>query len=414
MSREIVVVGAGMVGVSVAWHLVRQGHSVTLVDRREPGRETSFGNAGIIQRESVCPYPFPRDLGTLMRVLPNREVDIRYRAAGMVSAASPLFQYWMNSSKSRYAKIVPEYASLITRCLEAHGTMIEASGADSLVRREGWLELYHTRKALDQRLADVRESSERYGVEFEVLDAAALQAKEPHLTPGPVGAIHWTQPWTVSDPGALAQSYADHFRQQGGRFLQAEVKAVEKAGHGWKVTTDREALEAEQLVVAMGPWSRDWLATLGLSVPLFVKRGYHMHYSGADSKASLNHWIMDAEIGFVLAPMDAGIRLTTGAELADLDASPSYKQLEAAERAARRLIPLGERRDPEPWKGARPCLPDMKPIIGPAPGQEGLWLALGHGHQGFTLGPVTGLLLSQMMAGETPEVDMAPFRADRF
>ncbi|MGM0535710.1 MAG: NAD(P)/FAD-dependent oxidoreductase [Pseudomonadota bacterium] len=414
MAREVVVMGAGIVGVSVAWHLARRGHSVTLVDRREPGRETSFGNAGIIQRESVQPYAFPRDLSTMLRVLPNRQVDIRYRPAGMVGAASPLLQYWINSGGSRYAKIVPEYASLIMRCLDTHGPMVEAAGADHLVQREGWLELYHTRKALDERIATARDNRERFGVEFEVLDPDALYARESYLKKGLVGAIHWTQPWTVTDPGALVQAYAEHFQQLGGRFVQAEVRGVEKRGKAWSVTTDEAVLEAEQLVVAMGPWSSKLLSSLGISVPLFVKRGYHMHYASADESARLNHWVMDAETGFLLEPMRAGIRLTTGAELADLDAPPRFNQLKAAEKAARKIYPLGERCDAEPWKGARPCLPDMKPIIGAAPGQDGLWLALGHGHQGFTLGPVTGLLLSQMMEGETPEVDMAPFRADRF
>jgi len=123
---------------------------------------------------------------------------------------------------------------------------------------------------------------------------------------------------------------------------------------------------------------------------------------------------MDAERGFLLEPMRAGIRLTTGAELADLESPPKYRQLAAAERAARELFPLGKRRDAEPWKGARPCLPDMKPVIGPAPEKPGLWLAFGHGHQGFTLGPATGELLAQMMDGEAPAVDMTPFAVDRF
>jgi len=108
MARNIIVLGAGMVGVSVAWHLVRRGHDVTLVDRREPGLETSFGNAGIIQREAVRPYAFPRDIGTLLRVVPNRQVDIRYRPTGMMSAAGPLLNYWLNSSGKRYERIVSE------------------------------------------------------------------------------------------------------------------------------------------------------------------------------------------------------------------------------------------------------------------------------------------------------------------
>ena len=107
MSREILVLGAGMVGVSVAWHLQQRGHQVTLVDRREPGREASFGNAGLIQREAVFPYGFPRDLATLLRVLPNRETDIRYQISGMLNAAGPLFSYWRHSAPARYQQIVP-------------------------------------------------------------------------------------------------------------------------------------------------------------------------------------------------------------------------------------------------------------------------------------------------------------------
>ncbi|MDZ7853011.1 MAG: FAD-dependent oxidoreductase [Halomonas sp.] len=413
MAREIVVLGAGMVGVSVAWHLARRGHSVTLVDRREPGRETSFGNAGIIQREAVRPYPFPRDLGTMLRVLPNRAVDIRYRPKGMLKAAMPLLQYWRNSAPKRYAKIVPEYASLICLSLDAHAPMIEAAGADSLVRRDGWLELYRTHEALSERLSDAEDNAKRFGVRYRALDAGELAAMEPDLAGDLAGAIHWEQPWTVADPGALVQAYARSFEAEGGRVQCSEIKDVTRHDGGWQVTTNAGVLEAEQVVMAMGPWSRDWLSNMGLELPLFVKRGYHMHY-GTTGSAKLNHWVMDAEVGYLLAPMQAGIRLTTGAELERLEAPPHPEQLAAAERAGKKLFPLGKRLDDEPWKGARPCTPDMKPVIGPAPGQQGLWLALGHGHQGFTLGPATGRLLAQMMEGETPDIDMVPFRADRF
>ena len=413
MAREIVVMGAGMVGVSVAWHLARRGHSVTLVDRREPGRETSFGNAGIIQREAVQPYPFPRDLATMLRVLPNRQVDIRYRPGGMLQSAGPLLQYWQNSAPKRYARIVPEYASLICLSLDAHAPMVEAAGADALVRRDGWLELYRSQEAMAARLRDVEENAKRFGVRYRALNAGELAAMEPELSGNLAGAIHWEQPWTVADPGGLVQAYARSFEAQGGRVWQTEVTDVSRQGNGWRVATEQGTLEAEQVVMAMGPWSRDWFSRLGLEIPLFVKRGYHMHYGTRDS-ATLNHWVMDAEVGYLLAPMQAGVRLTTGAELERLEAPPHLQQLAAAERVAKQLFPLGERLDDKPWKGARPCTPDMKPVIGPAPKQDGLWLALGHGHQGFTLGPATGRLLAQMMEGETPEIDMAPFRADRF
>jgi len=413
MARQTVVLGAGMVGVSIAWHLQQRGHQVTLVDRCQPGRETSFGNAGIIQREAVRPYAFPRDMKTILSVLPNNRVDIRYRPAGMINAASPLLSYWHHSSSRLYKKIIPEWASLIQLCLETHGLMIEAAGAEHLVRREGWLEIYRTPAKLAQRVKEAEESRSLYGVQFAVLDRAALMDKEPDLSSDIIGAIHWLDPWTVADPGGLVAAYAASFVEQGGRVLQTDINGFQQQGAGWTIDTAVEQLEAEEVVVALGPWAGEWLKKLGYHFPTFVKRGYHMHYA-TQPDAKLHYWLMDAEVGYLLAPMNAGVRLTTGAELDRLESPAHEQQLGAAEKVARTVFPLGERRDTAAWKGARPCLPDMKPVIGPASRHPGLWLAFGHGHQGFTLGPATGQLLADMMEGKSTAIDMAPFRAERF
>lgn len=402
-----------MVGVSIAWQLQQRGYQVTLVDRRQPGRETSFGNAGIIQREAVRPYPFPRDMKTILSVLPNRRVDIRYRPTGMVNAASPLLSYWHHSSSRLYKKIVPEYASLIQLCLEAHAPMIEASGADHLVRREGWLEIYRTQEKLAKRVKEAEEARELYGVQFTVLDRKALSEKEPQLDEKIIGAIHWLDPWTVADPGGLVAAYAASFEAMGGRIVQADITGVTQQDNAWTVTTSEESFNADEVVMALGPWAGQWMKPLGYHFPTFVKRGYHMHYA-TQPGAKLNYWLMDAEVGYLLAPMNAGVRLTTGAELDRLESPADEEQLGAAEKVARTIFPLAERKDSAAWKGARPCLPDMKPVIGPAPRHPGLWLAFGHGHQGFTLGPATGQLLADMMEDKPTAIDMTPFRADRF
>lgn len=413
MSRETIVLGAGMVGVSIAYHLVRRGRPVLLVDRRSPGQETSFGNAGIIQREAIYPYPFPHDLKTLLRVLPNRGIDIRYRPLDLVAAAGPLFTYWRNSFPGRYQKIVPEYASLIALSTQEHGPMIEAAGAAHLVRKEGWLELYRTVQALDARDQKARTAVKDYGVLAERLDRRQLDQLQPDLSSAAIGAIHWQNSWTVESPGDLVLAYAKAFETQGGRWLRAELRSVSPTANGWRVTTAEGAHEAAEAVIALGPWSARFVKKLGYNLPLFVKRGYHMHYAQPET-SRLRHWLMDAETGYLLEPMTAGIRLTTGAELANLDAPPSYGQLDAAEKVARELYPIGQRLEPLPWKGARPCTPDMKPIMGPAPNHTGLWFAFGHGHQGFTLGPATGRLLTELMEGEPTAIDMTPFRVERF
>ena len=414
MSRETIVLGAGIVGVSIAWHLVQRGRKVLLIDRRPPGLETSFGNAGIIQREAVRPYAFPHDLKTLLRVLPNRSIDIRYKPSGMFAAASPLLSYYLNSFPGRYNKIIPEYASIIALSTDEHDPMIKASGADALVQKRGWLELYRTEAELDIRHKEALEAANQ-GVVSRRIDRATLDEMQPGLSTDICGAIHWQNTWTVESPGDLVQAYARDFEAKGGEFLEAELNTiVQNAADNWTVTTSKGSYDAAEVVVALGPWSQDYLAPLNYNFPLFVKRGYHMHYQQPSIKSTLNYWIMDAEKGYLLEPMKAGIRLTTGAELANLDAPPAYGQLDAAEKVARKLFPIGARADKEPWKGARPCFPDMKPVIGPAPKHKGLWLAFGHGHQGFTLGPATGRLLGEMMDSETTAIDMQPFRADRF
>ena len=146
----------------------------------------------------------------------------------------------------------------------------------------------------------------------------------------------------------------------------------------------------------MGPWSDNLLARFGITVPLGVKRGYHMHFKAA-SNAKLRRPVVDAEYGYVLSEMKDGVRLTTGAEFALRDAPPTPSQMSRVEPIARTLFPLMERIEPQPWLGARPFLPDLLPMIGQVPGHQGLWVNFGHHHLGFTTGPTTGRLLAEMI-----------------
>lgn len=413
MGRQITILGAGMVGVSIAAYLRARGHDITLIDRKAPGRETSFGNAGLIQREAVAPYPFPRDVKTLCRVLPNKSGDIRYSLSAVLKNIIPLAQYWRNSNPRKFAHIVPEYASLIMHSTAEHDRMIKAARAEYLISRKGWLDVFHTRDVFEREQNNAREFNRRFGVTHRVLEPDMLQKMEPELSPHLAGAIHWTCSWTAFDPGALVTAYADWFVENGGTFEQAEAKSLIQTSNGWRVETNGGPFDSEVLVIAAGPWSKGLLDALHYRLPLFVERGYHMHYSCPQGKA-LNHDVCDFEKGYVLSPKLEGLRLATGAELNTLSAPPRYGQLEIAETQARNLFPLGERKDATPWMGGRPCLPDMKPVIGPSLVHRNLWLAFGHAHQGFTLGPVTGRLISEMIDGETPFVDPHPFRADRF
>lgn len=411
MASEVLVLGAGMVGVSTALALQQRGRQVVLVDRRPPGRETSYGNAGFIQREAVQPYAFPRSWQALWRVATGQGNDVHVHWTALPSLAGRLLRYWQFSAPAPYANTCAAYARLIAHCIAEHEPLMAAAGAQHLVRKEGWLQLYRQPALLEAALRHATQIAQAHGLDWAALDGPALVQLEPGLRETPAGAIHWRDPWTISDPGALVEHYAALFVQRGGRIAEGDADSLQQTGLGWRVQTRDGALEAEAAVLALGPWAEAHTRRLGYRLPLFAKRGYHRHYQGG---GTLRRPVLDTDHGVVLAPMQRGLRLTTGAEFANAGAPATPVQLQLAERAAERLLGLGQPVEAQPWLGARPCSADMLPVIGPAPRHRGLWFHFGHGHQGFTLGPASARLLAERMCGQTPYVDPAPYDPSRF
>ncbi|MEA3535970.1 FAD-binding oxidoreductase [Rhizobium sp. CC-YZS058] len=415
MKADVVVLGAGIVGLSTAIHLARRGKSVLLVDRRGVGEETSFGNAGLIQREGVVPYGFPHDFGALFRYALNNTIDAHYHVKALPGLVPFLIRYWWNSGFTQHQRIARLYAPLIENSITEHDDLIKASGADNLIQRDGWMKVFRTEKARDEAYREAERLSAGFGVHHQKLSSSEIKTIEPSIRAELAGGLRWSDPWSIRDPHSLNKAYLSYFQSLGGQIVAGDAATLEHVleGPGWRVASPDGPIEAMEVVVALGPWADTVTRKLGYRFPLAVKRGYHMHY-GSQEGAQLNNWVLDAEKGYFLAPMLRGIRLTTGAEFATRDAPKTPVQLDRAERVAREFYPLAERRDPEPWMGARPCTPDMMPIIGKAPRHQGLWFAFGHAHHGMTLGPVTGRALAELMTGDRTVVDLGPYRPERF
>lgn len=410
MKFDVVILGGGIVGTSVALQLQRRGLAVALVDRKAPGNETSLGNAGLIQREGVYPYAFPRDFASLARYAGNRATDVRFHSMAMPKLLPFLFKYWYHSRADRHAKIARAYAPLIEHCVSEHRELIEAAGAQSLLRTGGWIKAFRSNRAFDRAVFEASRWKDEFGIEFETLVDEVFREAEPSISPVLRAALRFTSSESICDPAGLVRAYAELFERLGGKVLVGDAMTLEPS---WRVSTQEGVVESESVVLAMGPWSGDVTAKFGYSLPLEVKRGYHMHYAAMPG-TKLNQPVLDAEVGYMITPMVRGIRLTTGVELGLRDSPKTPVQLEAVEPFARDIFPLGERVDAEPWLGCRPCTPDMMPVIGPAPRHKNLWFAFGHAHHGLTLGAITGRLIAEMMTGERPVVDPRPFRADRF
>ncbi|MFM0001297.1 FAD-binding oxidoreductase [Paraburkholderia dipogonis] len=412
MDFDVIVLGAGIVGVSSALHLQDRGRRVALVDRRGPGEETSFGNAGLIESSSVVPYAFPRNLGTLLRYARNRSTDLYWDYRALPSFAGWLARFWWESSPERLMAAAHDMLPLIRQSVAEHDALIERAGLEQLSSDKGWIEAFRTPAEFSRQAAAAEVTASTYGLHVAALDAAALAAREPGVATGFCGALHWQDPKSIVNPGALTKGYARLFEQGGGALLIGEATTLKAEGGAWTVETSSGRISARDVVVALGPWSDQVFAPLGYRIPLRAKRGYHMHYQ--PTKPILSMPLVDSQQGYVVAPMEGRLRLTTGVEIARRDAKPTGIQLERAERTARPTFGLGARLDERPWLGLRPCTPDMRPVIGPAARHKGLWFAFGHNHHGLTLGPVTGRLLAEMMTGAQPFIDARPFRPERF
>ena len=407
-----IVLGAGMAGVSAALQLQKRGWSVAIVDRKAPGLETSFGNAGIIQGEAVKPYPMPRDVATLFAIALGTSNTVRYDLRSLPGQASVLFQYWWNSAPRRHQAISVAYAKIISAATAEHRTLIAETSTENLVKREGFRALHRTKAAMDLAVEAAGRLRADYGVAYKALSPAELAQAEPALIETGAGAIQWLDAWTVSDPGGLVSEYAGLFQRLGGTLALGDAASLRQTpGSCWSVRTDDGDLEAEHVVVALGPWSPPLLRGFGYRFPMVRKRGYHMHYR---PKRTLNLPLRDDAFSYAMAPMTTGLRITTGADLSSGHGHALPPQLRRAEQAARQLLDLGAPIENQPWEGTRPCMPDMLPVVGAAKNHKGLWAHFGHGHQGFTLGPVTGRMLAELMSGETPFIDPSPLRPDRY
>jgi D-amino-acid dehydrogenase len=407
---DVVVLGAGIVGVSTAIAARQRGLSVMLVDRREPGRETSYGNAGVLSSGSILPLNRPSLWSALPGYVTNRHAALRWDPAWTIRNLGWVARFLANATSSQTRPRATALHGLIGASLKLHRQWIVEANAAQRIRETGWLKVWRSEavEAAKQEQAFLAE----YGIKSELLDRQAVSALEPDIVPVyKVGLLH-TQTASVDSPGAVVEAYARMFARAGGEIRQSEIRAIAAEGEGWRVMLSDGAISARHVVVALGPWSADLLRPLGYRVPLAFERGYHREFKPNPARA-LRRPIHDAEGSFLMAPMEQGIRLTTGVELTARDAPSSFAQLEAVVPVARGVIEFGDAVG-EPWRGSRPTLPDSLPMIGPAPRHRGLWLAFGNQHIGFTTGPASGAAIAAMIGGVAPTFDVRPFSPSRY
>lgn len=387
----IAILGAGMVGTATALALQARGHDCILIDRKPPGRETSYGNAGILQAEAMLPYALPHRPVELLRMALGHHNAVRLNWPALPGQTPGLLSYLRASLPRNLTRIGPLWREMIGEAMDRHTRLAAEAGAAHLMRSGGYWEVFTSPAALAEGVARAEALRRDHSVGSEILDPAAFAQAEPVFASGLAGAILWSDPQSCSNPGGLVAAYAGLFERRGGRIVRGDAGDLGAHGTGWRVAGE----EAERVVISLGPWSPDVLSRFGYRIPMIRKQGYHRHFS---APAMPSRPVMLSEQSAVLSPMERGLRIATAVELPGR-ARPDHRQLRRAETAARRLIDIGPPVEDTPWTGTRPCLPGMLPLVREAPRHPGLWLHFGHGHQGFTLGPATAWRLADAMEG---------------
>ncbi len=408
----VTVLGGGAVGLCTALDLAGHGIPVRLIDRDAPGQGASSGNAGVISPFSVVPQAMPG----VWRKAPGWLLDplgpVAVRARHLPRFLPWALRFLRNGTAGRARQVSAAMEGLTSGNIELYRRHLQGTGHEDLVRDSCYVLAHRDpRLASDTGLdAELRRAA---GARVEVIGADALHEMEPALSADFRAAVVIHGQSRATSPGRLMSVLAGKLRGLGGEILCREVKALRPAPEGgWRIYCTGEDLHAPRVVVAAGAWSARLLEPLGLRLPLEAERGYHVMFPAPG--IALNNSVMDANRKFVASSMEDGLRAAGTAEFAGLDAPPDPRRARTIAKIAKRMLPDLDDTGLTTWSGVRPSFPDSLPVIGEIPGHRGLYGAFGHSHYGLMMAPRTGTIMADLLRGSAPNLDLSPYRADRF
>ncbi len=410
-TQQIIVIGAGIVGVSTAIWLRRAGRDVTLIDRAEPGMGTSYGNAGVLAACAIAPVTAPglAPKGPKLLLDPNFPLFLRWPY--LPKLAPWLLRYLSHANDKDTRRIARGLTTVVADSLEQHQALAKGTAAEKWLCPSEYSFAYRDRTAY---LADAYVWALRREAGFvpDLLEGRDVQAKEPALGPATKMLAVLKNHGYILDPAAYVGALAGVFEGMGGKFVQAEVRDFDLTGGKIvAVNTDQGRFECANAVISTGVWSKPLMRKLGLNVPLESERGYHIVFKNPSVQPKMPIMISSAK--FVATPMSQGLRCAGVVEFGGLAAGPSTAPLKLLRKAAREVFPDMRADSEEEWMGHRPAPCDSLPLIGEI-GQTGVIAAFGHHHIGLTGGPKTGRMVADLLVENLINHDMAPFAPKRF
>ncbi len=412
---KVIVVGAGITGVSAAEWLRRDGHEVTLIDRVRPGdpAQTSYGNAGIVTRSGVVPSSVPGLIWKVPGMLLDRDSPLYLRWSYLPRLMPWLVQFLWNGRRAKVEEIARGLAPLVGDSVEQHLSLARGTPAERFIQRGFYTVLYRDRAAFegDAFGFGLRRAN---GFEWDEWDREALREYDPELSEAYTFGAALRDHGFITSPARYVAALAEHFEREGGTFLQGEVADITQTGDGRGAVTlvGGARRETDRVVLAAGVWSGKLAKRLGHHAAMESERGYHLMLTGVSHKPPMPYMVADAKLG--VSPMEEGLRFAGTADFGGLDGPALTAPLESIRRRVRQIYPKLEWDGETTWMGQRPSTVDSLPLLGPSPKAPAIHFAFGGQHLGLTMGPRVGRMTADLIAGRKPNIDIAAYRVDRF
>lgn len=409
---EVAVIGAGIIGLSVAWALRREGRQVILLDPTGISEMTSKGNASAIAVSDILPLASPGILRKAPRWFFDPLGPLSIPITYLPRLLPWLWRFWLASFPARFKASIAAQAALMALSDKAWQELIGEMELESEVRQNGALYLYESEREFRYNLSSWALRDE-FSISYDHVESGELRALEPTLSPRFTRATRVPQWFYFSDPYIVSQKIADNLMANGVAFRQEKVLSIAPGESSNELRLeDGASIQTKWVVIASGAWSNELTRPLGDNLPLETERGYNTTIPNPGIEIS--HELIFSNHGFVATQLDTGLRIGGADELAGLKRAPNFARSKAMVTTAKAFLPGLKSEGGVEWMGHRPSFPDSLPVISPASGHPQILYAFGHGHLGLTQAAATGQIIAAILADRAQPIDLSPFSATRF
>ena len=411
LKSSVVVIGAGIQGVCISLFLIKKGFKVTLIDRDEPGKESaSYGNAGHFSPYASVPINRPDILVDVPSMLLSSTGPLALKWNYVPKMIPWFLRFIKNCSKKNMMHTAKYMHQILDLALPAYDELFEDIDISGLVENKGIM-YFWTDKDLKSRELEINIRKE-LGVKQQLLSPHEIHDLEPHIKKIYHGGILYPEARHARNPKKILLKLIDLFIKRGGKLEKKNISSISfTADNKPVIKTDINFYTFDKAVIACGAFSKKITDQLNEKIPLDTERGYHVHFKGYDHL--LSRPVIFLNRGFGITPMEQGLRVVGTVEFGGLNNPPSKKRIQNLINNAKYLFPeLGKHEDE--WLGFRPTLPDFLPVIGQSKNHKNLFYSFGHHHLGWTLGAISGKIISKIISGEKTNLNLEPYSSLRF